>query len=275
MSMANAKRNLSDVREVDPAIAQAAFETIRKRLDELPAETVTHPRTDLQAAALAGLALVDIARVPQRKARFDKLPADEFSPTTIDDLEQVCCAAWFVQTRVQAETADDGGPKVEAALYEDSGTHLDNLLKLLDYHVGTEVAAQLADIRSGTGYQDRASDLLRAATLFDTWEDELKADVRRYEASMAADARAYANAILAEIRASMTSAKTWTEMRDRCWTLLLDLYKDVEDTGQWLFRKEPREQQAFISLRRMVRLVRPPRKPKPPATPPPPAGATS
>jgi hypothetical protein len=77
----------------------------------------------------------------------------------------------------------DLGVKVDVATYEASGQHLGKMLKMLDYHVGmvSEVAAEIADIGGGAGYQDRASDLVRAAALWERYRADLEVDKRFFD----------------------------------------------------------------------------------------------
>jgi hypothetical protein len=257
--MANDNPNTPVTGELDPKTTEAAFGKIQGQLRELPQRSVTPPNSDLQDAAIAALALVDITREPMRAARFAALPAEVFPPNTVNDLETAALAGWYVQTKVLSEGAGGGGPKVDSALYEDSGKHLKGLLKLIEYHVGdvAEVATELADIQSGIGYQDRASDLTRAASLFEIWQDELRADQRRYDPNAGQLARGYANDILTALRTSVHASAEWADLRNRAWTHLSALYSEVEKTGAWVFRADPEHSALFVPLRRMVTRVRP------------------
>jgi len=250
-------------REPDAGAAQAAFGKVEAELRALPAAALQIPNRELQDAAVAGLALADIARAPKRKARFDGLSAGTFPAGRIEALEQAALAAWFVQTKVLSESAGSGGAKVDFSLMQESEQHLGEMLKLIDYHVGDidQVAVELADIRGGSGYHDRASDLVRTAQLFEAWQDELADDPRRYDPNAAKQARAYADRILEALRQSVQASAEWADMRNRAWTHLDALYKDVQTTGAWLFRNEPEDGDLFVPIRRMIDLVRPRRRP--------------
>jgi len=176
---------------------------------------------------------------------------------------------------------------VDAGLFDASGAHLAKMLKLIEYHVGTRptVAAEIADIRSGQGYQDRASDLVRAAKLWDDWHDEIQDDKRNFDPGDGAQARSYAQAIVRALSASMSAgAADTTDMRNRAWSLLTSLYSDVIAAGEFLFRRSPADLEILVPLKQAVNptKARPktdgPEEPGPPPAPgptPPPAKPTT
>jgi hypothetical protein len=248
------------VRAFDPLAGEAAFEKLESRLRGLAADEVAIPNSDPQDSAIAGLALVDVAREPRRRARFSLLPEELISKTSVEQLELASWATWYAHTRMLSEVAGASGAKVDATLYEKSGQHLSKMLKVLEYHVGEapEVAAEIAGIRSGTGYQDRASDLVRAAALVERYRAELEGDERWFDESDAALARTYAEQIVQSLRSSMQSrAADWTDLRNRAWTELNRWYNEVRAAGEFVFRAEPGERDLFLPLRQAVSPTRP------------------
>ncbi len=74
-------------------------------------------------------------------------------------------------------------------------------------------SAEVADIRSGTGYLDLALDLSRLAKLYQKHQNIIKKDPKNYVASDIDDARKYSSEILRLLGdARNENAKTWADM---------------------------------------------------------------
>jgi hypothetical protein len=251
--MATTKPKLK--RAFDPAAGENALKQIEPTLRAMNNDDVVLMTMDAQEGALAALALVSIAREPKRLARLQPLMPGLLQADTIDQLELAAWATWYAHAKLQTEQTQSKGAKVSAETYEASGQHLSKLLKLLEYHVGDhpDVAVELADIRSGAGYQDRATDLVRAASLFEQHRTELEQDQRYFNAEAAQVARGYAQAIIESIRASMgRSAAEWSDLRSRAWSRMTYLYNEVRAAGEFVFRNEPEQRDLFTSLRQAV-----------------------
>ena len=126
------------------------------------------------------------------------------------------------------------------------------MVTLLEYHVGGahDVAMEVADIRRGLGYQDRATDLVRAATLWERHEDELRSDTRRYEPGDGARARKLAQEIVAQLQQSASaSSVSWADLRLRAFSRMARLYEDLRQAAAFVFRNEPAQLALFPPLR--------------------------
>ena len=165
------KTQQSSHRIFDLKAGEQAFKELEATLRAIPAQDIAIPNCDVQNAAVSALALVDVANAPASKERFDWLADEIFKKDAVERLERVAWAAWYAHVRMRSEAAVETETKVDPATFEAAGSLLTKMLKLIDYHVGdrTEVAAEIDDIRSGSGYQDRASDLVRAAALWERW----------------------------------------------------------------------------------------------------------
>jgi hypothetical protein len=263
-----AKKSTPTPRAFDPQAGQAAFNELEATLRAMPADQVGIPNSDVQDSAVAALNLVDVVRDPKRRARLGLLPIELFRPEVVDQLEKASWAAWYLHTQVRTESATASGAKVDAALYEASGQHLTKLLRMLDYHVGSigDVAAELADIRSGTGYQDRASDLARAADLWQRYRSELEADTRHFDPTDGDQARRYAETIVRALRDSLgSSVAQRADLRNRAYTLVFRLYNEVRAACLFLFRDDRAQLDLFPALRKVVIGPRPRPRPETPA----------
>jgi hypothetical protein len=264
-------RTKTKVRAFDLAAGENAFKQLESALRAMTQDEIMPMTVDAQEAALAALALVSVARDPKRLERLSLLMPALLEPKAIDQLELAAWATWYAHTQLQTELAQAKGAKVDADTYEASGRHLNKLLKLVEYHVGDQprVAVELADIRSGAGYQDRATDLVRAAALFDRHHDELEQDARYYDAGLGDGARRYAEAIVESLRASLgRTAAEWSDLRSRAWSQMVQLYDQVRAAGEYVFRNEPEQADLFQKLRQVVVPNRRMRKDPTPADPP-------
>jgi hypothetical protein len=242
-------------RPFDLDAGESALKQLEAELRALPQSELLLINADPQDCAMAALALCDVARDPARLARLRELPASILAADIIEQLELTAWAMWYAHVKLQTETAQAQRARVDAETYEASGKHLQKMLKLIEYHVGhvPEVAAELAGIRSGIGYQDRASDLVRAASLFDIHRSELAGDTRHYHEDDGKVARRHAETILESIRASMgKSAAEWSDLRTRAWSRLTRQYNELKSAGEFVFRDQPEQRDLFVALRQVV-----------------------
>lgn len=217
-------------RVYDPTAGKEAFAAIESQLRAMPPSEIGTLNVDLRDGATVALALVANARAPERAERIAILPESLLPKRTTADLEQAAWAAWYCHTQVLSQTAATTGGRVDPELYQESGLFLDRVLKLLDYHVGhlPAVAREIADIRSGVGYQDRATDLVRAAALLDAHQPELEGDTRRYQRGDAAAARDLARQIVGQLQESASAqAISWSDLRTRAFSRMAHLYESL------------------------------------------------
>ena len=143
-----------------------------------------------------------------------------------------------------------------------------------EYHLNDhpEVGPHLAALRSGSGHQDLAADLLGYAGVYREHWDVLSADKKHFRPADADDAVKIAEEMIALLGARLgPEARLAADHLARAWTLLLDTYEEVASTGQWLVRHEANAEHAFPSLFSLVRTRRS-RKPKPETAPAPAEG---
>jgi hypothetical protein len=122
---------------------------------------------------------------------------------------------------------------------------------LLEYHFkdDPEIGPLLATLAPGTGYRDRAADLLGYARIYEMRPTIVKADPKHYRATDVDDARKLAAQILAALRDAETpKARLWGERVAKAFTLLYAAYADVRATWLWLERRDPSAAERFPSL---------------------------
>src|SRR2546430_658535 len=86
----------------------------------------------------------------------------------------------------------------------------------------------------------------------------LEGDKRYFDPTDASKARTYAESIVQALRSSLgASAADRADLRNRAWTLMLELYNEVRAAGEFVFRNDPVELDFFLPLRQVVSPARP------------------
>jgi hypothetical protein len=107
----------------------------------------------------------------------------------------------------------------------------------------------LRRLSPGTGFLDRANDLLGYAEIYASKKDIVSKDPVHYRATDVADAKRMAGQILAALGAGMTpAAREWYDVLRRGWTLLRPVYREVQELGLRFLRLDPRREERFPSL---------------------------
>ncbi|WP_428266965.1 hypothetical protein [Haliangium sp.] len=224
---------------MDPDAARKAFEALQPHLDAQ--EDIRRANTDLDKAVIMAAALGRMVKQPEVRARFEALPTDAFDQAYVDRLEPAALATWYVGlARKQAEVSASGGRLPSEAVRVATEVKR-RMMRVVGYHLGddAEVAAELSDIRAGTGYVDLGTDLMRLADLYEAHADELSEDSRHYQDSDADLARRLALAIHQVLGDGRDSdADYWAAYQRRAWSFLLDTYDEVSLAGRWLYRHE-------------------------------------
>jgi hypothetical protein len=121
--------------------------------------------------------------------------------------------------------------------------------------------APLRMLSPGTGHRDLATDLLGYAEIDEARPAEAASDTTNYRATDVADARRIAGEILAHLSAAMSpKARDAYDLLQRAWTLLLQIYFEVQKVGLCLLRHDPRQDEWFPSLFAAGRSGRPRKK---------------
>jgi hypothetical protein len=112
----------------------------------------------------------------------------------------------------------------------------------------------VADIRSGQGYFDTASDLTRLAALYDEHAAVLAIDQRLHDAGDAAAARKNAETILRSLaEGRCADEQHWQAEVTRAWAALLTSYDEVRAAATWIYRADPQLKERFPSLFKVIR----------------------
>jgi hypothetical protein len=237
----------------DPTAAAAYLKAYRPRLDAISAADLLVPRLDVRAAALAALGVYAfITQADALQARFQKQHSlGEFDIATIEALKAAAFLVFF--THAQAETAGAFATdaKVPASLIQEGLELEGRMQELCEYRFkrDPQVAPLLALLRPGTSYRDLAGDLLGYADIYEMSPAKVASDTTNYHATDVADARRVAGDILAHLATAMTpKAKEAYTLMQRAWTLLVQVYFEVQEVGKCLLRRDPKRDDWFPSL---------------------------
>lgn len=234
----------NNLESLDPQAAAKAFAAIRPRLLAIPNERVEPARADVAKAAVVAWSVARFIQQPDIRARFARLPKEEFDQTHVDDLAPIALATFHAAVELQSAQATASIAKLPVDLLQSATEIKSRMLKLVEYHLGDHPAdgAEVADIRLGSGYLDLAIDLSRLSKLSQKHKSILQKDPKNFVASDANDARKHSNEILRLLgEARNENAKTWSDMVARAWILLLEVYGEVSSAGKWLIRKDNSE----------------------------------
>lgn len=219
---------------LDDDRAAAAFAALEDTLNMIPHDALQRVRLDLSRGATAALALVERARREDARPRIEAMPSLFWEAATLDRLEEAAWAAWH--TVVEGRKAAKAGARTVSAETDTASAALrDRMLRVLDYHLhdAPAVALELSDIRRGSGYIDRATDLWRLAQLYDAHRPALAGDARHWSPDDAQSARALASAILQAV--GQGGDNPWTDAQRRAWTHMLGLYNEAARGLSFIF----------------------------------------
>ncbi len=195
------------------------------------------------------------------RARFLKLPKDEFDPKHLDDLPVFYLA--FVHARGEVDAAQSA--QVDVTLPETLAQRANDLrtrmIKVVVHHLedDPELSAEVKILGRKKTHPDVVDDLQRLVKLYESRREVVERDPKYYRATDVADARAAAEEvqkILAEARGD--AEKVWNDHMLRAWTLLYGAYEEVQAAGLYLYRKDaPDERFPTLQTTRRTRGPRP------------------
>lgn len=231
----------------DPARGEAAFAAVSDKLAALAPDQIQRPNADLFNAGLRAIGVAKAAGADDLGPRLASLPPAEFDPAHLDDLGKLGWAALYAHTEGLKAEAQATAARLPAELVGRAAALKQRMLTAADYYLSDDPVAgpEIASIRSGQGYRDLASDLLRLAALYGGLGAALADDGHAFQRADAAAARQAADEIITELAAG---AGPWSDRSARVWTLLRRSYDEVRDAARWILRHEPHRLGDFPAL---------------------------
>ncbi len=234
------------------AIAERLLSDYRPRLFAIPPERVDTPRVDLNAVGLALLNVHALADAPPLKSLYAAAAErGEFNIENLDHLKNLGFILLHAYRLAEAEGAFNTEAKIPAAIDKESAQVESRIQRVCEHYFldDSVIGPTLRRLSSGTGYLDRAYDLLGYADIYETKKAIVSQDPVHYRPTDLADARRLASQILAALGGAMNpSARDAYDLLVRAWTFTRPVYFEVQELGLRFLRYDPKRDERFPSL---------------------------
>lgn len=236
----------------DPEIGEAALLACKEALLGIDPTQVGPPNVDCSYAAIAAMALVLHLETPKIAATFAKMAPDFMGEATPALLRTLAQTLFYLETRTRTKEATTSGMRVDLALVTRGVEVRDRMLRVLSYYFEDDALmnAELADIRSGQGYVDLASDLARVATHYTQHAAVLTADKKHYDPQDQVLARGISKEILSALQRGADDSIV--DLRNRAFTRLARVYARLKAAGDFIFSESALDLGMFPALRQAV-----------------------
>ena len=242
----------ADKEEYDPKQAKAYFETYRARIEPIPEAQFAFVRLDAESAAFAGLRVDKLIRTTPLQARFKKQhEAGELDIAHVHDLKALCFIVIYLWGEAKAAGALKTSAKIPAAVMVEAIEVERRMQGMCEYHFRNdlEIWPEVLRLAPGTSYRDTAGDLMGYARIYELRHKVVAADPTNYRETDVADARRLAKDMMEHLTSELTpEAKAAYLLFVRAWTLLIQVYEEVQAVGLHLQRKVPERFAQFPSL---------------------------
>ncbi|WP_437588473.1 hypothetical protein [Sorangium sp. So ce1000] len=236
----------------DPEVAEELVAAYRPRLTAITPDRLDVPRIDIEPVCRVLLTVHALTQAPPLLSLYEGAAAQgEFHLDNLDHLKAVALLMLHAYRQADAAGAFTSGAKLSAALDKESAEVESRLQKVCEHFFGDdpEVGPVLRRLSPGTGYLDRAYDLLGYADIYQAKLDVVSKDPVHYRATDVADARRLAAQILAVLGAALSpKAREAYDLLQRAWTLAKPLYTEVQELGLRFLRYDPQREARLPSL---------------------------
>lgn len=228
--------------EIDLTAARAALAALKPRLADIEPDRIRGLR--LRDLCLGLVGFVAAIQRDDRLARLQGLDGvDGWSVACVSDLDTAAKALWTVLTDLRVARVVPA-PTLDPALEARALKLRAEMHRVIEFyaHGDPKVAAELADIRKGSGFEDLSLDLDRLATLYAALD--VPADATGYDADAPARARADSGAIAASIAANHTpDVDALSDTSARLQGFIRQQWSALANAGRFLYRHQSPEAQ--------------------------------
>ncbi len=256
---AKAKALKATLAIIELGAARAAFDALADEINAIASNDVAPRRIDMQRAAAVAYTVALRDAHPLRRAEFEALAKiGRYNLATLDRLPRLALAAWYArQSQVQVQFRASAASVPEEAVRNGQLIRT-RMLRVVDYWLGSQpaVALRLEFLRTGSGHQDLANDLIAAADYYDLDElrQKLTPETPHYVATDRVEARQIAHAIFVSLGLGEESElERWASLAERAWTLLTRAYDEHRARGLFLFGESEDVESTYPSLVAAVR----------------------
>ncbi|MCK6439985.1 MAG: hypothetical protein L6Q71_07265, partial [Planctomycetes bacterium] len=236
----------------DPDDAQTFLDAYRPRLHAISSDRLEIARLDMDAVGRALLSVSALIEVPTLRLFYEGAAKNnEFFLENLAHLKALSFIVQLAQRKIDAAGAFMTTAKIPADMDKASAELEARMQKTAEHYFSedAEIGPMLRQLSPGTGFLDRANDLLGYAQIYELGKDIVSRDPLYYRATDVADAKRLAGQILAALGAEMTpAAREWTDILRRAWTMLRPVYREVQELGLRFLRLDPRREERFPSL---------------------------
>lgn len=236
----------------DPKRAAELLLAHTPRLQAIAADRLRVPRLDIDLVCHAILNAHALAQAPVLHARFKAVAdAGEIDLASLDRLGDLALIQLHTYRLADAAGAFASTARIPAALDKESAEVEARIQKVCEHFFADHpvIGRVLRRLSPGTGFRDRAYDLLGYADIYEAEHAVVSRDPLYYRKTDVADARRLAGQILGQLGAAMSpQARSAFDLFQRVWTLLEVTYLEVRAVGLCLLRHDPRREERFPSL---------------------------
>jgi hypothetical protein len=236
-----------DLPVYEPEAAEALVQANRPRMVAIAADRLDFPRVDVDTVSRALLTAYALTQVPDLLAIYKGAAgAGQFDLANLDHLRDLTLILVHAYHKAGAAEALKTNARVPAELDKESAEVEKRMQKVCEDFFPDDPA--IVALRPGTGYVDRAYDLLGYADKYDEKPSIVTGHVQ-YRATDKDAARKLAGRILAEVDQGRNPAqKRALDLLSRAWTTLKPVYFEVQQVGLAALRYDPVREDRFPSL---------------------------
>lgn len=235
-----------------PSGAEAAFLALQPEIEAVRAPQ--RAQVDVQLAAAVAHSVTIRDQEPARSALFERLAEVELYDAALPErVGRLALATWFARQRQLGLLALTSGASVPPDVLRDAQLQRRKMLKVLEHWFDDDagIAAEVAAIREGAGYQDLANDLEALADVYQrpAVRVVIAEDRKHYDRNDVKTARTLARSIFLGLGLGRESdAQRWAALCMGAWTLLVQSYDEHRAAGMFLFRKLESVEDTYPSL---------------------------
>jgi len=248
-----------------PDLCAAAYVALLPRIEAVEAAALLPAPPDVRAVVRVALEASDLADEEELRARFARLPAEEFSPTVTDELREIARAMKHMLLRRDAAESQGSGLLLEEEFATAAHDTRARMLKVALHYFEDDAshAAELKRIGRKKGHVQLRDDLERLANFYESTREVIERDPKWYRAGDIGEARRIASELTSLLKAAQSDELSqWDARLAQAYSLLLPAHEEVRAAGQFLLRNGGAER--FVALPGARRRAR---KEEPRATP--------
>lgn len=224
----------------DPSSAdnRAAWTSVHPALLVLTPTASSPLRGNLQLAALTALRVATYVARPEVRAGFEKLASvGLFNMAHLDGLALAARAALYASHRYKLTLGSQSDAKIPQKLDAHSAELRGRMFSVAEHNLSddADIVRRINVIRPGTGYIDRANDLVGLADIYHDRPDAVRLDGKHFRAGDEADARATAAQIFEALGlGAVVDGIDWYAEQHLTWVNLDTIYSQIARWGHAL-----------------------------------------